>query len=124
VQNELGPYDLHAALPRKTVGRVGKKNKEGALASCREHGIAFVATKVFGGLGSRQGKRHLAADFPAAAKAAAKHGTPHDVVLGALLKTHAPILAIVGARSINHVPDLQRVAMHMDLHHGDRVLRK
>lgn len=108
VQNEWSLFCRDAERPRPAGAAAS--SRKGVLRWCAARGVPFVAYAPLGGLRARDGRRDLAAEFPALRPIAAAHGvSPQAVALAALRQTGrelgAEVLCIVGARGAGHASE-------------------
>lgn len=81
--------------------------REGVLAACQRHGVAFIAHSPFGGA---VGSSRLGSVETLQAKAAASGMTVHRLALAWMLARHPSLIAIPGARRIDNISDCIRAS--------------
>ena len=109
VQNEFNLYKMQALkpCPSESGRKVAKSNKAGIIKLCTQHKLIFLPFGVLGGLGSRNGKRSLALDFPKLHRLAVSKAATVQVLVLAWMRARWPttIVPLVGTRTIGHTPD-------------------
>jgi aryl-alcohol dehydrogenase-like predicted oxidoreductase len=94
VQNRLSPHDTRAF-------------RDGVLAECEQHGIAFLAYSPVGG---RRGVEAMRKDAWLGKVAASNGATPVEVALAWLLAKSPVIVPIPGASKVHHARSSARAA--------------
>eukprot|EP00041_Stephanoeca_diplocostata_P031168 m.964625 g.964625 ORF g.964625 m.964625 type:complete len:1511 (-) comp23903_c0_seq9:260-4792(-) len=108
VQNEFSLWKQAAAQPPALDKPTSAK---GVLQRCKELGIAFIPTKVFGGLDARRGTRDLVQAFPPLAAMAQRKGvSAHALTLAYIRHKWPNVVHIPGVRTQAHAIDIATAA--------------